>query len=227
MKISWKIFMFCFFILFCVFNGNSFSEKKMKTVVTGESMEMIDAGKRVIFSGNARVVHGQDVLNADEIVQDKVSDVVNAKGNVNFQTVSDDNELIKGTADRAVYNLTTKSGQLSEKRPKLYYVIKNSTSPVTVQADIIDINQGANRADAAGNVVIISSSASAYSGRALFVYSDKKLFLTGTTDQPKIFYFAQGRKDRFFADKITMFVDKKRIILEGNVKGFVKEMNKK
>ncbi|MCB4792485.1 MAG: LptA/OstA family protein [Elusimicrobia bacterium] len=227
MKIYRAYFISCCIVLCAGSNNGSFAQNKAKTIVTGESMEMLDAGKKVIFSGNAQVVHGQDVLKADEIIQDKVADVINAKGNVSFLTIINENEPLRGLSYKAVYNLKSKSGELSGKRPKLFYATINSTSPVTLSADTINFNNEAKQADATGNVEIISSSASAFSHRALFFYTDKKMYLTGLAEQPEVMYYGQGKKDRFFADKITMFVDKKRMILEGNVKGFVHEINKK
>ena len=203
------------------------TNKKTKTVITGDSMEMIDAGKKVIFSGDAKVVHGKDTLKADEIIQDKTENTVNARGNVCFETVVNEDELLTGTAAKVLYNINTESGQLKENRPKLTYKIKTSTKPVTLTADNINFDHISGQADASGNVEIISSSATAYSQRAQFYYKEKKMVLNGSiTEQPKVNYTAQGRNDRFSADLITMFLDKKKMILEGNAKGFVKEINK-
>jgi lipopolysaccharide export system protein LptA len=204
-----------------------FAQANKKTVITGDSMEMIDAGKKVVFSGGAKVVHGKDILKADEIIQDKTENTVNAKGNINFQTLVNEDELMTGTAAKMLYNITTESGQLKENRPKLIYKVKTSTQPVTLTADNIDFDHIKGYSNASGNVEIISSSASAYSQRAQFYYKEKKVVLNGGKEQPRVNYTAQGRNDRFYGDVITMFLDKKIMILEGNARGFVKDTKKK
>ena len=47
------------------------AQKEPKTIITGDQMEIGSKGQMVIFTGNAKVSRGKNVLVADRIVQDK------------------------------------------------------------------------------------------------------------------------------------------------------------
>lgn len=192
------------------------------TVITGEEMEIRQSGKKVIFSGNSKVVRGDSVLTADTLIQDKKADQVEASGNVRFKTLTRDGEPISGNADKAVYNLGGENGRLSGNRPTIVYEAKTSTGPLKVAADIISFDQKAEEVTAEGRVEIHTSSGNAYAPRALLRQKDKKIVLSGAPPQPIVVYVREGETSAYAADTITYEMDRKRVMLEGSVHGILR-----
>lgn len=207
--------------------------KEPKTIITGDQMEIIHSGEKVIFTGNSKVVRGNSVLNADQLVQDKKNNQVDALGKVKFTTFTKDKELVKGQAEKAKYNTETGQGELFEGRPEIKYYVKSSTSPLHVQADIISFDEKTEEIRARGNVVIISSSTSAYCSFAVFTQKNNTVVLTGAgageKTQPYVIYFRNGEKSQYKADIITAYIQTNKVKLEGNVHGILvgKELDKK
>ena len=125
-------------------------------------MELINGGEKIIYSGNSKVVQGNNVLKADKIVQDKANNIVEAAGNVDFSTLTDDNEQVLGSSENGKFNLKNGKGRLWNGKPTLKYFTKTSTGPVILEANSIDFDQRKKEIFARGNVVVISSSMTAY-----------------------------------------------------------------
>lgn len=172
-----------FLFLACCAVLCSANASEPKTVITGDEMEIIRGGQAVIFTGNSKVVRGDSVLNADRLVQDKKQGRVDASGNINFKTFTEDRQMVTGSSDKASYDMNTE-----------------------------EIN-------ATGSVVILTSSACAYSPSALFLQRDRKIFLTGDNPQPRVVYREAERDSEYSADRITVFMDTKKVFLEGSVHG--------
>ena len=170
--------------------------KETKTVITGNEMEIINGGDKVVYSGNSKVVRGFNVLKADKIIQNKKDNIVEAEGNVDFSTLTDDKEKILGSSSEAEFNMKTGKGKLWSGHPTLKYFMKTSTSPVTLEAKTIDFNQKTKEIFAKGDVIIISSSMTAYSPQALFKGKIKQIILTGTNPQPRVIFIDNDKKGR-------------------------------
>jgi lipopolysaccharide export system protein LptA len=184
-------------------------------------MQIIKNGAEVIFTGNALVDHGRDVLSADKIVQDKKNNIVDAFGNVDFKSVTADTEPVRCFSGRAHYEMKTQKGRLWENRPLAEWWSLTSTSPVTMQADTIDIDQAKGEMVGEGAVNIISSSGTISSPFAHFYQHEKKLVLTNGTFQPEITYVQPDSRGRYRADNIVMLMNDKKAVLTGNVWGRV------
>jgi lipopolysaccharide export system protein LptA len=199
-----------------------------KTVVTGEQMEMSGGGKVVVFTGGAKVAKGVNELTADKIVQDKQRNRVEAYGRVVFKTINQAKEPMRGTSEKAVYDIQNDSGELSGSRPEIVYYANTSTGPVTMRAEDISFNQEKEELYARDNVEIISSSATAYAPSAVFYQKIKTMVLTGPMPQPLVVYYDEaGKSNKYKADKITFLDGGNRIKLEGNVKAVVMVENRK
>ena len=199
-----------------------------KTIITGEQMEMSSGGKIVIFTGGAKVIKGQNELTADKIIQDKKNNRVEASGHVIFKTINKANEPMRGTAEKMVYDISRDSGRLSGGRPELIYYANTSTGPVILRAGDISFNQRKEELYAKDNVEIVSSSATAYSPRAVFYQKIKNIVLSGPTPQPLVIFIDEsGKPNRYRADIITFLEGGNKIKLDGNVKAVVMVENKK
>ena len=220
MKLDLKIVFPCIFLVlgagFIYANNHT---KETKTVITGNEMEIINGGDKVVYSGNSKVVRGDNVLKADRIVQNKKDNMVEARGNVDFSTLTDDKEEIAGSSENGEFNMKTGKGKLWNGHPTLKYFAKTSTAPVVLEAKTIDFNQKTREIFAKGDVVIISSSMTAYSPQALFKAKIKQIILTGKNPQPRVIFIDNDKKGDYHADKITMYTDKKKIYFEENVTG--------
>ncbi|MFH1369274.1 MAG: LptA/OstA family protein [Elusimicrobiota bacterium] len=209
-----------FIITATVCSGAAFCADKPKTRITGGSMEIIKGGQQVIFLDSAKVIRGENVLMAEKIVQDKKNNVVEAYTNVVFSGLSASGEVINGESDKARYDMDAEFAELWDGKPKVTYFMRESTGPLVLQADRINMDQAKEQISAYGNVIIISSSGTARSPQALFLQKERKIVLTGIP-QPLLLYGDKGKSDKseYKADKITFLLNENKILLEGNVKG--------
>ena len=189
-----------------------------KTIITGEEMNMTGGGNTVVFSGGAKVEKGASELTADKIVQDKKNDRVEAFGNVVFKTINQNGEPMRGSSQKAFYDIDGGRGELSGGKPEILYYMKTSTSPVVLDADDIKFDTDKEELYAKDNVVIITSSATAYAPNAVFIQKEKRIVLTGPSPQPLVIYFEGSRQNKYKADNITFLAGGDRIMLKGNVK---------
>ncbi len=204
-------------VLECAAAGVAAAEEK--TIITGDQMEIIRNGEKVVFSGNSKVSQGKNVLKARRIVQEKKRDRVEAEGNVTFYTVTQDSEPLNGRAEKAFFNTATGEGELWEGRPSVMYQARASTGPVHLNADRIRISRARQEIQAEGGVEIITSSATALAPRAVFLQNDKKAVLSGQAAQPEIRYKDPEQRGNYFADTITLFMNDRHVIMDGNVNG--------
>jgi lipopolysaccharide export system protein LptA len=168
-------------------------------------------------------------LTAEKLVQNKKSKSVTAEGNITFKSVSKDNEPVEGRSEKARYDTDQGQAELWEGRPEIIYHVKDSTRPVQLTADLIRFDEKKEEIFASGEVVVVSSSANAHSPEALFEQKERKVTLTGTAPQPELVYTNEDQPGKYRADKITLFVDRKKAFLEGNVRTrvTVKELDQK
>jgi len=206
-----------------VFVGALFIEwshaKETKTIITGNEMEIINGGDKVVYNGNSKVVRGDNVLKANKIIQNKTNSTIEASGNVDFATLTEDKERVLGNSENGQFNMKSGKGKLWNGRPTLKYFAKTSTGPIVLEAMTIDFNQKSSEIFAQGNVIVISSSMTAYSPQALFKGKNHEIILTGKNPQPRVIFMENDKKGDYYADKITMYTDKKKIFFDGNVSG--------
>ena len=204
-----------------------FCAEEPKTIITGEQMQMTNGGNTVVFSGGAKVEKGANVLTADKIIQDKKNNRVEAYGSVVFNSINESKEPMRGSSEKAVYDLRSELGELSGGKPEIKYFAKSSTSPVVLRGDVITFDTKKEELYAKNNVEIISSSATAYAPNAVLIQKEKKIVLTGPVPQPLVIYYEGRKPNKYNADKITFLSGGQKILLEGNVKAVMIVENKK
>lgn len=208
-------------ILACCAASAAAGPREPDTVITGDQMEIIKGGETVVFSGDARVTRGSDRLSADRLVQNKKGNYIEAFGSVDFKTVTQDNEPVSGRAERGQYHPDQGWGELTEGRPTVVYQSVQSTGPVRLTADRIRFDRKADRINAAGQVEIVTSSATALAPSAVFLQKDRKVVMTGGVPQARIIYTETDRTGDYQADRITVYLDRRRVLMEGRVAGVV------
>lgn len=212
----------CALIISVVFSGYA---KEPKTIITGDQMELIKGGKLVIFQGNARVTRGDSILQADRLVEDKASKMIEASGNIDFKTLSKDRELMEASGEKMRYFTEKEQGELWEGRPHIIYHVKTSTSPVHLRADKIAFDRAKEEIRASGQVEVLTSSASAYAPNALFRQKERKITLDGRP-QPRIVSNDTEHKGDYTADRIFINVDTRNVLLDGNVTAKLYDLTK-
>ncbi|OGS17922.1 MAG: hypothetical protein A2219_01915 [Elusimicrobia bacterium RIFOXYA2_FULL_50_26] len=198
--------------------------RQPKAVITGDEMEIIKNGSAVIFNGNAMVKRGDSSLKAERIVHDKANNTVEATGNIIFDTVTEKNEPLHATGQKARYSVTLGEGELSQGRPHVTWHVRESTTPVQIFADVIRFDKQREEITGEGGVEVISSSACAYAPRVMFMQRSNEAFLTGSP-QPKIVYHSSNRGE-YSADSITIFMKDHSAELKGNVHGILYDFKK-
>lgn len=220
MKIQLRLICFAFVLSLSAFSPVT-AEEEAKTVITGAEMEITKGGKVVVFTGGAKVEKGPNTLTADRIVQDKKKNRVSASGGVVFTTINKDMEKMRGTSDKAVFDIDAEKGELTGKRSEVKYYAKTSTGPIILRANSIAFDTKKDEMYAKGSVEIITSSITAYAPYAEFIQKKKNIILTGKRPQPLVIYYEKGKPNKYRADRITFIGGGDRIKLEGNVKALV------
>ncbi len=78
-------------------------EKDSPPVITSNTIEMLKRGKIISFKGNVKLVKGNVIITADEMVNFVNEDRVEGKGNVHFINVGEEKEIIEVKSDFMEY----------------------------------------------------------------------------------------------------------------------------
>lgn len=71
--------------------------------ITGQTMELLDQGKKTLFSGRVVLTRGSHKILSDRMVSEGDHDVVEATGHVRFSGVTTDGHRISGRGEKARY----------------------------------------------------------------------------------------------------------------------------
>lgn len=211
-----------FFLSIFSFSFNSFAaEKKEKTEITGDKMEIKNKGKVSVFKGNAKVVRGNYNITANEMKYYKDKNEIDAKGKVNFFVKNDDGSIIKAKSSKAKYNTKNMSGKMWSGKPKVEYFVKGSTDSIVLYMDKLFLRENFASAKAVGHVKIISSSGTITSDNALLKKNENSLFMTKEKNKPNVNVWQKGKKANFKADEISLLYNDKTVKMNKNVEGKV------
>jgi hypothetical protein len=84
-----------------------------KTTITGEKMNILSKGDVIEFSGDVKMVRGEDVLTADRVRMDEKTGLARAWGRVHLtRRQSEEGLLWEAWADAALYDSRASSGTL-------------------------------------------------------------------------------------------------------------------
>ena len=105
-KVVFTIIIYIFCLIGAVYAKLSWAAKEEKgspPVITSDSIEMLKKGKTVFFKGNVKLVKGDIIITADEMVNFVDEDKVEGKGNVHFISVGEEKEIIEVKSDFMEY----------------------------------------------------------------------------------------------------------------------------
>ena len=155
-KVLFTLFMYIFYLVITGYVGLSWAKENTKDappVITSDTIEMLQKGKIVAFKGNVKLVKGNTVITADEMVNFVDEDRVEGKGNVHCISIGE-------------------------------------------QKEVIEIK----------------------SGFVKYFDKDKIAILTGN---PWAYQDTKDDKGEYKGDKMTIFTEEERLIIEGNAKAII------
>ena len=79
-------------------------EQKQRTEIVGDKMIIKDKGAVAYFKGHANVKRGNYNITSNEMIYYRLTNDVDAKGNVNFFVNNEDGCALKEKAEKAKYN---------------------------------------------------------------------------------------------------------------------------
>lgn len=218
-------FMFLSAILFFNSGGISFAEKMMseKTIITGEEMEIRKSGDITISRGSSKAVNGRNTIEADEMTYDKKKETVDASGNVKLFSKTDDGEPVKAYGDFALYNLRSEKGRLWGKKAFVEYFMKQSDSPLKLNAKEIYLDKNLETLSAYDNVEVITTSGTITSDNAVFDKKDYSVLMVKDKKRPVADVYYDGRRGLYESDKMIFHNSdiNKKIIMNGHVTGTI------
>lgn len=199
-----------------------------KAVITGDSMEVRNNGAIMISRGNSKAVSGKNTIKANELRYNKASSLVNASGNVRLYSFTDDNEPVEASGKFAEYNLSKDSGKLWGQGSGIKYFMKESSAPLTLNAEEIYLDKNLEKLSAYKEVEVITSSGSIYSDNAVFDKKNESIEMEKDEKRPVADVFYDGRKGLYEADKMIFYNadDKKKIVMKGSVTGKIEMEDK-
>ena len=215
--LSVALVVFCLTPVFCA--------TKSKTFINGQRMEIISGGKQVKFDGGAFVRRDSSTLVADQLIQDKESNLLSAYGNVEIKTITEIGEKLHTRSQSAKYNMTTQNGELSGKRSEVVYTSSDSLTNATLFANSIMLNKSSESIAASGDVEVITSSGLAKADKAFFSQKKKQIVFSGVPRPLVVFDSGLDNRAEILSDTATVKMGKKQIIFNGNVSGTVNFKN--
>ncbi|WP_372519034.1 LptA/OstA family protein [Candidatus Ruminimicrobiellum ovillum] len=195
------------------------SEQKQKTEIVGDKMIIKDKGKIAYFKGHANVKRGNYNITSNEMIYYRMTDDVDAKGDVKFSAVNEDGSIIKAKAGNAKYNTKLLNGMMWGGNPVVEYELKNSTDTIYLYMDKLYLNDNFESVKAVDNVKIISSSGTITADNALLKKEDNSLYMKKDTNKPQVNVWQEDKKAEFKADEISLLYDEKTVKMSNNVEG--------
>ncbi len=195
------------------------AEQKQKTEIVGDKMIIKDKGTIAYFKGHANVKRGNYNITSNEMTYYRLTDDVDAKGNVKFLVTNEDGSIIKAKAENAKYNTKLLNGMMWGNNPIVEYELKNSTDTIYLYMDKLYLNDNFESVKAVDNVKIISSSGTITADNALLKKEDNSLYMEKDKNKPQVNVWQEDKKAEFKADEISLLYDKKTVKMSKNVEG--------
>jgi lipopolysaccharide assembly outer membrane protein LptD (OstA) len=217
--------LFCFCVL-------SFAEKEnftsKKTIITGDEMEIRRSGDITISRGNSKAVNGRNTIEAHKMTYDKKKEFVDASGNVKLFSKTDEGEPIKAYGEFASYDLKSEKGKLWGKKTFVEYFMKDSKSPLLLNAKEVELDKNLETLSAYKDVEIITTSGTIVSDNAVFDKKSSSIVTVKDEKRPVADVYYDGRKGLYEADKMIFYnSDKnKKIVMNGSVTGKIEMEDK-
>ncbi len=213
------------------------SLRAAETTITGNSMELLDRGEEVLFTGKVKLERGTDVIKAGWMKTSKYKDKVNAKGNVELLRTMPDGEKVKAYGDEAFYNAETGQGHILGTKKKKSHVIYSqvvsatATRTLDMYAHRFDFSENTSTGTARGAVYGISPDVQTgtpyefWSEKADLDNQKKNIHLTGET-QPKVRQAIDNGSRTIVGDSIVYSYETKKFEANGRAQAVFVDIKK-
>ncbi len=194
-------------------------EQKQRTEIVGDKMIIKDKGTIAYFKGHANVKRGNYNITSNEMTYYRLTNDIDAKGNVNFLVKNEDGSTIKAKAENAKYNTKLLNGKMWGNNPIVEYNIQNSTDTIFLYMDTLYLSDNFESVKAVDNVKIVSSSGTITADNALLKKENNSLYMEKDKNKPQVNVWQEDKKAEFKADEISLLYDKKTVKMDKNVEG--------
>jgi len=199
-------------------------EPRQPVSITGERMEILKRGEITRFLGKVRMVSGKDVVTTDRLEHFEKKNCVIGKGNVHLTAHTEESIRLEANSEQVTYDLKNKKTVLTG-NPEVVGINEESPEDKTIlEGEVIQLfgNEKRIRVEEGARV-----EHGEITGTCKFLdydYETKRIVLSG--DSPHIYQDNGEIKSDCSADTITMFINEKRVIMEGNVKAHIYAKNR-
>ncbi|MDR3111727.1 MAG: hypothetical protein LBU55_00950 [Elusimicrobiota bacterium] len=221
-----KTFILSFMVLiFPVFVFSYNIEKK--TILTGDTMEILNNGEIAISKGNSKAINGGTIITADKMAFNEKNSTVKANGNVKMVSQTQDKLPIVAKGKTVFYSLKSQMGSFSGDMSQIEYFVKNSTVPASLKAKSIYVDKNNENAVAFKNVEVFTSSGAITSDNAFYFKKHSAVLFKKDAKRPIADVFYDGKKGKYEADAMVFYNlnNSKKIIMYGNIVGKIEMEN--
>lgn len=212
------------FFLFLSFSTFVFAENKDKINIRSDKVEYSykDKEEVAVFIGAVEFKKGELVVLADKMQMYSQGKKAVAEDNVKIviDTEAENRVLTSGYFE---YHRDEEYAIL-KKNPKMVIVNKKQESGeklkdfknLTVVGDVMEMFSKDGYSKASGNVIIEEGGRKAYCDEAVYYEKNDKVVMTGSAR-------IEQNENKFQGEKMTLFLNEDRLIIEGKVEGTVVE----
>lgn len=201
-----------------------FAENKEKINIKSDRVEYNykDEEEVAVFIGSVEFKKGELVVLADKMQMYSQGKKAVAEDNVKIIIDTEDENRVL-TSGYFEYHRDDEYAIL-KKNPKMVIINKKQESgkkikdfkDLTIIGDIMEMFSKDGYSRALGNVIIEEGDRKAYCDEAIYYEKDDKVIMTGSAR-------IEQNENKFQGEKMTLFLNEDRLIIEGKVEGMVVE----
>ncbi|MFH1379001.1 MAG: LptA/OstA family protein [bacterium] len=187
-------------------------------VITGTSMEMLEHGEKAVFTGGVKLERDNSMLLGDKMIYHKKSGIVDVSGNVKLRLRNESDQLVAQCSYTTYYEKEDTGRMWGDLQ-----IIRSSADEygqVNMYAQELRFDGHKEEWEARGDVHIIQYQTETWSEHARFIHPEGKLILSGK--RPLMRRKDNESMGEYTGNNITILYGTKKMILEGNVKGWIK-----
>lgn len=213
-----------FLVFYVSFSPLVFAENKEKINIKSDKVEYSykDEEEVAVFIGAVEFKKGELVVLADKMQMYSQGKKAVAEDNVKIIIDTEDENRVL-TSGYFEYHRDDEYAIL-KKSPKMVIINKKQESgkrikdfkDLTIISDIMEMFSKDGYSKALGNVVIEEGARRAYCDEAVYYEKDGKVIMTGSA-------MIEQNENKFQGEKMTLFLNEDRLIIEGKVEGMVVE----
>ena len=192
--------------------------------ITGERMEVLRKGEITRFLGNVKLIRGKDIITCDIMEHYNKENYVIGKGNVRLTAYPEESIRVETFSEGLNYNVNSKDTILTGNPELIRIDEENPEDRVKMEGEVINLFEKEKRVHVEGDARVESGEMTA-TGK-LLDYDDetKKIVLSGNS--PHIYQDNEQARGDYSAEVITIFIEEKRVIMEGKVKASIYPKNR-